>query len=526
MNNRLIKRNRGSGFTIIELIVVIVVLSTLATLSFLGISQYQKSARDSQRAASATVITEALESYYDDNGVYPSCSTMTAPSSQLTETGGVLESLNASVLVAPLAETGITNSVQCADLEPSSEVDFFSYLGDGTETCNSGDYCHSYTFKYKNESDGQIVSIVSRHDTRPVDAPTGLTLTVSGTSITATWNSVAGAVGYNLDISTSNTFASGVSSYNNLTTTSRTITGLTAGSTYYVRVSAKSSKGAISGYITANATIIGQTTGVAINTDTCGQAVVTWNATAGAATYKLAYAKSGGSATTIDGITGTSRTITGLDQNASYSFTVTPVTSSGANGQQSSTVPATITVCPPAAYSMSCSWNGTTMTCTSQATCGAGTTANYYWYNNGSAWVTGTQHKTVSYTPGYDSNNKLTVNTQCSGSAWVGASNNSGNFNRGVPAPGAPWWGTHVVSNNLNMSWGVSWCTVGTTYTRVLIYRRSNGVLTQDSGWLNSATSWRRASLPVASWDSYVLAFCQGSTGSSGEVWSAVGRAG
>jgi hypothetical protein len=70
-------------------------------------------------------------------------------------------------------------------------------------------------------------------------APTATAATsVAGTSFTANWGAVSGATGYRLDVSTSNTFASFVSGYNDLAVagTSQSVTGLSAGVTYYFRV--------------------------------------------------------------------------------------------------------------------------------------------------------------------------------------------------------------------------------------------------------------------------------------------------
>src|SRR5665811_851861 len=61
-----------SGFTIVELLIVIVIISVLATLTVFGASKVFRDARDSSRKSTATVITESLETYYADNGEYPS----------------------------------------------------------------------------------------------------------------------------------------------------------------------------------------------------------------------------------------------------------------------------------------------------------------------------------------------------------------------------------------------------------------------------------------------------------------------
>lgn len=66
------------------------------------------------------------------------------------------------------------------------------------------------------------------------------------TSIVANWNSVSGATGYFIDVSTSNTFASFVAGYNNLSVgnvTTYSVTGLTIGTTYYYRIRATNSCG-------------------------------------------------------------------------------------------------------------------------------------------------------------------------------------------------------------------------------------------------------------------------------------------
>jgi len=77
--------------------------------------------------------------------------------------------------------------------------------------------------------------------------PTALAPTsVTSSGFTANWSAVAGAIGYRLDVSTSSAFSSFVSGYQDLdmgNATTRTVNGLTAGTTYYYRVRAYSSNG-------------------------------------------------------------------------------------------------------------------------------------------------------------------------------------------------------------------------------------------------------------------------------------------
>jgi hypothetical protein len=76
----------------------------------------------------------------------------------------------------------------------------------------------------------------------PPAAPSAQAATdVTASSFTARWSSVSGATDYRLDVSTSNTFATYVPGYQDLSvgnTTSYAVTGLSAQTTYYYRVRA------------------------------------------------------------------------------------------------------------------------------------------------------------------------------------------------------------------------------------------------------------------------------------------------
>jgi hypothetical protein len=90
----------------------------------------------------------------------------------------------------------------------------------------------------------KMSSILSATTTTCIDAPIGLaSANVDGNSFLASWDAVAGATDYQIDVSTSSTFASTLPAYTNLSTggmTTLSITGLIPLTNYYFRVRASS----------------------------------------------------------------------------------------------------------------------------------------------------------------------------------------------------------------------------------------------------------------------------------------------
>ena len=62
---------RRGGFTLIELLVVIAIIGILASIVMVSLTSAQVKARDAKRVADIKEIQLALETYYNDNQVYP-----------------------------------------------------------------------------------------------------------------------------------------------------------------------------------------------------------------------------------------------------------------------------------------------------------------------------------------------------------------------------------------------------------------------------------------------------------------------
>src|SRR5476651_309107 len=69
MSQKLLKKQ--GGFTLLELLIVIVIIGILALIIVPGLASGPKRARDAQRKSDMRAVKNALETYFNDNNVYP-----------------------------------------------------------------------------------------------------------------------------------------------------------------------------------------------------------------------------------------------------------------------------------------------------------------------------------------------------------------------------------------------------------------------------------------------------------------------
>ena len=311
-------KNRKSGFTLVEVIIVIAIIGILATISALGINSFLAQSRDGKRLASVTTISEGLEKYFNQNGEYPSCSVLS------TNAAAIFGDISSDALVAP--RDTATNSLDCGTLTLTGR-DFYQYQGDGSVTCQEGLACLTYKLLYRSESEKKLVEINSR---RSVSISTSGIPEISarGTSfdkITAGWNAVLNATGYTLQVSKNASFTNIVET-KPIQAYSWVASGLSYDTTYYFRVRAESATGSgqWSATATADTKALTQPTGLVANAQSFTQINTSWNAVSGATGYQLQVAKNAAFSDSLQTLTstGTSTNVTALSYNTAYYFRV------------------------------------------------------------------------------------------------------------------------------------------------------------------------------------------------------------
>jgi len=222
---------------------------------------------------------------------------------------------------ARAASAGLTNSSK--DLAGNSRI------GNGTIDIGAYEYQHGPT------------------PTTPLATPTGVTAnSKNGTTITVGWNAVANASGYTIQYATNAGFTQNVKtqSVSGGSATSADVTGLSADTTYYVRVMATGTgsytNSAYSGSVSTTTSAAPLVAPASASTSGVGASSVTvsWTSVTGASGYRVEWYVGSTlvSSKIVTGGSVLSTQITGLSASTSYTFRVYTVAGSNTSANYAS----------------------------------------------------------------------------------------------------------------------------------------------------------------------------------------------
>lgn len=131
-------KNKQSGFTIVELLIVIVVIGILAALVITTFNGIQQKGRDTERETDIKAIHGQLEAYYAQNGNYPTLAEIDTPA----EATALFKGLDKEALSDPQAnpKTYVLVSAPAA-----KSYAYQVYEQDGTTNCTVAANCAKYT---------------------------------------------------------------------------------------------------------------------------------------------------------------------------------------------------------------------------------------------------------------------------------------------------------------------------------------------------------------------------------------------
>jgi len=519
--------NKRGGFTLVELVVVIVAIGVLAGLAVIGVTRYQADTRDGQRSANVSTISSALESYFTQNGNYPSCKAITSDAGTLTST--TLKGLNKAALLVPGSGPNETNAIRCGQKLALVGDDFIEYQGDGSSSCNGSGSCSTYKLIYRNELNSTFKEIKSHGlaagsvstgtagssspaatDTITLGTPTLMATVNSPTQVTTSWTPATNATElttYTLVRATNSTFTTGVITTKGINTTGSVSSGLASGRTYYFKVQAVSPDDTSEfSNIASNIIVPVTPLQVTATADSSTKVTVAWAASANATGYTIKYGLTEDAATYSATAKTTSLAISNnLTQGTEWFFKVY-ATAGGVESVGSAPAKVTTPISAPAAYAISSANDGMSLTGSAlDATCPAGTTKYFTWKANNTSWVQGTNYTRATYGLSNGQGVTLKATTKCqkgSVSSSYTPSTNSITYTRAgmnlILMPGDDDCQAEYCGRTINASWtnicGTGAPTIKAKQLGALASWKANGASSDSIKWKGASNPGVRVS--------------------------------
>lgn len=129
-------KNKQSGFTIVELLIVIVVIGILAGLVVTTFNGIQQKGRDTERQTDIKAIHGQLEAYYAQNGLYP----LLADVNDSTWRGTNMKGLDPESLKDPKG-----NAQTLVAAPAAAAYSYQVFESNGTTGCTVAANCAKYT---------------------------------------------------------------------------------------------------------------------------------------------------------------------------------------------------------------------------------------------------------------------------------------------------------------------------------------------------------------------------------------------
>lgn len=238
----------------------------------------------------------------------------------------------------------------------------------------------------------------------PPTVPTNVSATATTNSATVSWSAVAGATSYDVYFN---------STLYNVTGTTKTVDGLTPGTSYSYRVRANNAGGSSAYNSGQTIQTLPNPPGTPTNvsaTATNNTVTVNWSAVSGATSYDVSFNG------TIYNVTGRSKTITGLAANTNYNFAVRSKNAGGASAYSTTMTVRTLVNPPTVPTNVRATATSNSVTVSWSAVTGA---TSYYVSLNGTIYsLTGTSATISGLIPDTDYNYAVRANNAGGYSAY------------------------------------------------------------------------------------------------------------